>query len=190
MSDVETLIELAKAGDLGKVRAVLEQNFLLASQRLPNGETPLMAALYRGHGDVVDALIDAGAEIDVFAAAATGRTDDLRRTLDESTVNTIAYDGWTPLHLAAFFGHVENVRLLLDAGAEVGAVSQNSLKNTPLHAATAGGHADAALLLLERGADASAVDTGGYTPQQIAAQNNLDAVSAAMVSAFRRNPGP
>ena len=185
MGETETLVELAKAGDLGKVRAVLEENFLLASQRLPNGETPLMAALYRGHGEVVDALIEAGAEIDVFAAAATGRTEDLRRALDESTVNTVAYDGWTPLHLAAFFGHVENVRLLLDAGADVCAVSQNSLQNTPLHAATAGRHSDAALLLLERGADASVVDSGGYTPQQIAAQNNLDLVTAAMASRHR-----
>ena len=78
MDDIETLIELAKSGDLGKVRSLLAGNFLLASQRLPNGESPLMAALYRGHGEVVDAIIEAGAQIDVFAAAATGRLDDLR----------------------------------------------------------------------------------------------------------------
>src|SRR6185369_364649 len=107
MGEIETLVDFVKAGDLGKVRSVLEDNFLLASQRLPNGETPLMAALYRGHGDIVDALI-----------------------------NAVAYDGWTPLHLAAFFGHAENVCLLLDAGADVHAVSHNGLKNTPLHAAT------------------------------------------------------
>src|SRR4051812_23896703 len=113
MDETESLIEAAKAGDLGKVRSLLAANFLLASQRLPNGETPLMAALYRGHADVVHALIDAGSEIDVFAAAALGRPDDLRRTLTPATVNAVAYDGWTPLHLAAFFGHLENARLLL-----------------------------------------------------------------------------
>src|SRR5438067_10146268 len=106
MAAIETLVDVVKAGDLGKVRAMLAENFLLASQRLPNGESPLMAALYRGHTDIVDALIDAGAEIDVFAAAATGRTDDLRRALASDTVNAFAYDGWTPLHLAAFFGHL------------------------------------------------------------------------------------
>ena len=188
MGDIETLVELAKTGDLGRVRTVLESNFLLASQRLPNGESPLMAALYRGHADVVDALIEAGAEIDVFAAAATGRTEDLRRAVDETTVNALAYDGWTPLHLAAFFGHVESARLLLAAGAGVNAESRNGLENTPLHAATAGRHQEVALLLLDHGADPSAVDAGGYTPLQIAKQNGLDAVVAAMSRDVARGP--
>jgi ankyrin repeat protein len=180
MGEIETLIEAAKAGDLGKVRALLGENFLLASQRLSNGESPLMAALYRGHHDVVAAIIDAGADIDIFAAAATGRIDDLRRVVGEDSVNAYAYDGWTPLHLAAFFGHLEAVRLLLDARADMDAVSRNSLDNTPLHAATAGKHADVALLLLESGADPLKTDAGGYTALEIARQNQLDTVVAAI----------
>jgi ankyrin repeat protein len=176
MAEVETLIELVKAGELGKVRALLSANFLLASQRLASGESPLMAALYRGHHDIVDAVIDAGAEIDVFAAAATGRMGDLGRSATDATVNSYAYDGWTPLHLAAFFGNLDAARLLLDAGADVHAVSRNSLANTPLHAATAGKHGEVALLLIERGADGQAVDSGGYTPLQIATQNHLSDV--------------
>ena len=180
MADIETLIELVKAGELGKVRALLSENFLLASQRLANGESPLMAALYRGHHDIVDAVIDAGAEVDVFAAAATGRMEDLRRRVRDATVNSFAYDGWTPLHLAAFFGNLEAARLLLESGADVHAVSQNALTNTPLHAATAGKHADVAMLLLENGARIDVVDAGGYTPQQIATQNQLETVVEKM----------
>lgn len=180
MAEIETLIELVKAGELGKVRALLSANFLLASQRLASGESPLMAALYRGHHDIVDAVIEAGAEIDVFAAAATGRMGDLRRSATGAMVNSYAYDGWTPLHLAAFFGNLDAARVLLDAGADVHAVSRNGLANTPLHAATAGKHREIALLLIEKGANPRAVDAGGYTPLEIARQNGLTEVVAAV----------
>jgi len=179
VTDIAALIESAKAGDLRQVRTALSENFLLASQRLPSGESPVMAALYRGHLEVVGALIDAGARLDVFAAAATGRVADLRREATPDAVNAYAYDGWTPLHLAAFFGHLEAVEYLLEAGAGVGAVSDNSLTNTPLHAAAAGRHTAVALALLNAGADPAAVDAGGYTALEIARQNGLDAVVAA-----------
>ena len=140
-----------------------------------------MAALYRGRHDVVAALIDAGAEVDVFAASATGRVDDLRSLLSaDGPAGRYSYDGWTPLHLASFFGQLEAARLLLGAGAEVNAVSHNSLTNTSLHAATAGKHSDVALLLLDHGATTDAVDAGGYTPQQIATQNSLVTVVQRM----------
>ena len=182
MAEIDTLIECAKAGDLRQVRKLLSGNFMLASQRLESGETPLMSALYRGHHDVVAALIDAGAEVDVFAAAALGRGEDLSRTLNEETVAAYAYDGWTPLHLAAFFGQLGAARVLLASGADVHAVSRNSMANTPLHAATAGRHPDIALLLLDHGASGSALDAGGYTPRQIASQNGLDEVVARIGS--------
>jgi len=186
MAEIDALIEAAKAGDLGKVQSLLAGNFLLASQRLPNGESPLMAALYRGHHDVVAAIVASGVEIDVFAAAALGRIEDLRREITDETVNDVAYDGWTPLHLAAFFGQADAARVLLDSGADVRAVSTNAMKNTPLHAATAGRHADVALLLLEAGADPASVDAGGYTPLKIAEQNQLDSVIAAIGQASER----
>src|SRR5262245_4401049 len=185
MAEIDVLVDAAKMGDLRKVQGILADNFLLASQRLPNGESPLMAALYRGHHDVVEAIVDAGAEIDVFAAAATGRVNHLRREVTESTVNAYAYDGWTPLHLAAFFGHRDAAGILLDAGAAVHAVSKNGLTNTPLHAATAGKHTDVALLLLEHGADPLTADAGGYTPLEIARQNQLDSVVAAIAAGRR-----
>ena len=140
-----------------------------------------MAALYRGHHAVVETLIGLGAPVDIFAAAATGRLDDLEKALLEpGAVNACAYDGWTPLHLSSFFGHVEGARLLLDSGADVHAISRNSLKNTPLHAATAGRHPDVALLLLDRGADPLVTDAGGYSAEKIAAENQLTEVSAAI----------
>jgi hypothetical protein len=181
MGEIETLIEAVKAGDVARVQSIVTANPASSSGRLPSGESPLMSALYRGHREVMRLLLDAGAELDVFAASATGNVEALRsQVLDTRNIGRHAYDGWTPLHLAAFFGHIDAARVLLDAGADVAAVSQNSLANTPLHAATAGKHSDVALLLLANGANAFAVDAGGYTPIQIAEQNELTEVVQAI----------
>lgn len=174
MVEIEKLVAAAKAGNVDAIRELIAEHPKLIVQRLPTGESPLMAALYRGHDAAVAALIDLGAELDVFAAAATGRLDGLRMALAQpGAVNAFAYDGWTPLHLAAFFGHIDAAEMLVSAGADLNAISRNSLKNTPLHAATAARHVAIALMLLERGADPTIVDAGGCTPLTIASENQL-----------------
>jgi ankyrin repeat protein len=171
----EQLLEAAKAGDDLMVTRLLATDPALRRYRTPTGETPLMAALYRGHRRVVSLMIDQGVTLDLFAGAAVGRLDAVKVAVEPSpaSINTHAYDGWTPLHLAAFFGQRQVVEWLLDHGAAVDAQSRNSLRNTPLHAALAGGHDDVALLLLDRGAPTGARDAGGHTPLHIAAESGL-----------------
>ena len=177
------IIDAAKSGDVDAIRRILRDDPTAVSHRADNGETPLMAALYRGHSSAVEALIGAGAPLDLFSAAATGRMDVVDAELQRgAAVSGYAYDGWTPLHLAGFFGHTEVARRLLEAGAAVNAVSQNALKNTPLHAATAGKHEAAALLLIERGGDVNAKDAGGHTPLHIAAENGLGPIVRALLA--------
>lgn len=182
MSDSEALVDAAKVGDVARVRQLVRDDPSSAGVALSSGETPVMAALYRGHHQVVAALVDAGVVLDVFAASALGRMEDLERALTSpALVRSYSYDGWTPLHLSAFFGQMASAQRLLELGADVNAVSHNSLRNTPVHAATAGGHRDVALLLIERGAQVQAADAGGHTPLHIAAENGLlDVVKALL----------
>jgi uncharacterized protein len=181
------LIEAAKAGDQARVRQILADSPAAAAARNEAGESALMSALYRGHralaDEIADALMSSGQPPDVFAAAALGRTAALDAALtQEGAVNSRAYDGWTPLHLAAFFGQRDAAERLLAAGASIDAVSTNSLANTPLHAATAGGRTDVALLLIERGADVDAKDAGRHTPLHIAAENGDVPVVTALLA--------
>ena len=180
----DDIIQAAKEGNREQLKRLLAENPAIVNARLASGETPLMAALYRGHRDFVDALVEAGAALDVFAAAALGRTDVLEQLIagDPSLVRTHAYDGWTPLHLAAFFGQRAAVERLIAAGADLDAISTNALRNTAVHAAIAGKHVEVALLLIGAGADVTIADSGGHTPFHIAAEEGFVPVVKALLA--------
>lgn len=180
---IEEFIEACRTGNEEQVRAMLAEDRSLAAARAPRGETPVIAALYQGHGAIVDLLIQAGAPLDVFAAAALGRQADVDARLaeDPAALSALSYDGWTPLHLAAFFGHAALVGHLLSRGAGVNTRSTNSMRNTPLHAAVAGGRVEAALALIDAGADVNAPDGGHHTPFHIAAEGGYVPIVEALL---------
>jgi ankyrin repeat protein len=74
-----------------------------------------------------------------------------------------AQGGLTPLLLAAREGHVESVRALLDAGADINQPSAGD-RTTPLLIATINGHFDLAKLLLDNGANPQAAAENNATP--------------------------
>jgi ankyrin repeat protein len=132
-----------------------------------------MQALYDGDRERAELLL--AEDCDVFEAAAFGRVARLREAVirDRAAANARAPDDFTPLHLAAFFGHPEATHLLLDAGAAVGAEATNSflVRVAPLHSAVAGGDRESCQLLLEAGADVNAAQGDGFTPLMAAVQS-------------------
>ena len=124
--------------------------------------TELLDALYRGDQEQVDALLALNPELNVFEAAAFGKTDRLRELLgeDASRANAYGADGFQPLTLACFFGHLDAARVLLDHGAEPNTLGRNEhIQTNALHAASASENKDEETryelckLLLESGAD-------------------------------------
>src|SRR5919206_5316111 len=102
--------------------------------------TELLEALYRGDDERVGELLAANPQLNVFEAAAFGRTERLEELLVEDPDNANAYgdDGFQPLGLACFFGHVEAARLLLERGADPNSLARNEhIKAGPLHSAVA-----------------------------------------------------
>ena len=171
---MDDLFALIETGDGDALRDLLERRPELAEKRNEEGRSPVLHALYTGHGDLVEILLDANPALDVFDAAAVGRTRGLEALLsgEPELAQARAGDGFTALHLAAFFGSEAAAALLLERGADANAVARNSeLQVAPLHSAAAGGHPKLVALLLEHGADPNARQGGGFTPLHAAAQN-------------------
>jgi ankyrin repeat protein len=110
---------------------------------------------------------------DIISAAERGDHDEVAAILsiDNRVTRATSKDGWTPLHLAAHFGHPLVVETLIANNADVHARSGNAMRNQPLHAAAAGRQLETSRLLLDAGADVNATQAGGYTPLHSAAQN-------------------
>lgn len=170
MSERDELWLAICEGDQAGVETIVEERPDLAGGQTEEGLPLTLAAVYRGHPGIADLLLRHGAELDPFTAAALGRTDQLEVLIDrgQADLGARSSDGWTALHLAAYFGHHETAAMLLDRGADLAARSTNDLANTPLHAAVAGGRGPVAELLVERGADVNAV-ASGLRPLDIAA---------------------
>ncbi|HEX4930627.1 MAG TPA: ankyrin repeat domain-containing protein [Gaiellaceae bacterium] len=180
------VFELIDAGDADALRDELDLDAGLAERRNADGLSPVLYALYNGKAELVEPLLDANPSLDVFDAAAVGRTRGLEELLDgePELARSWSKDGFTALHLAAFFGAEEAARILLERGAEVNLVARNAaLHVTPLHSAAAGSHPGIVKLLLEHGADPNAAQDGGFTPLHSAAQNDDRESAEALLEA-------
>jgi len=133
----------------------------------------------------VQAIVDADPTLAIFAAAIEGNTARVEELLaaNRTLVSAVSPDGWTPLHLAAFFGSADTARALLNKGASPATRSTNAMQNLPLHAAAAGRHADLVKLLIEHGSPVGAPQHGGWTAVHAAAQNGDLAMAEILVSA-------
>jgi uncharacterized protein len=173
MASTGALFDAIDAGDVDGVRAILAADPAAAAIRDAQGISPLMRARYRLDGGLVQAILAVQTELDVFEAAAFGELDRLAELLgtDPSLATTRSGDGFTPLHLAAFFGRSEATELLLARGAEVDALGTGWMTGTALHSAASGRHRDVIALLLEAGADPDVRQSHGWTALHAAAQH-------------------
>ncbi len=202
------LFEAIRAGDLATVDRVLTARPAAAGASDGRGLTALTVAAYHGQWPIVERIQAARPDLDRYEAAIVGDTERLRTLLDEEDreaaidaetasrghpngaagaadprrVDERSADGFTALHLAAFFGRTDAVRFLLARGADPNLWATGDLIVQPLHSAVAGGHEEVARLLVEAGAEVGTAQREGYTPLMGAAQNGLAATVALLLA--------
>jgi ankyrin repeat protein len=188
----QQLFQAIISGDVDNIRRLIDEDPALVEAHNEQGLSALMLACYHMRPDCISLLRPKRSRLLLCEAAAVGSTDDAQTALMSEPVNTRSPDGFTPLHLAAFFGHADVAEILVRAGAAVNAESENGARLAPLNSAAAGRDAQAALaialLLLGHGADPNHTQTGGYTPLHSAAANgNTELVHALLNSGADRN---
>jgi len=163
------------------------------SETTPDGITPLHLAAALSEPGLVQAMLEAGA--DVHAKAASGHTAlhgaaeygclKSARILLEAGArpNATAANGLPPIGLAAMKGDEEMVRLLLEYGASADWTASYGGGMTVLHFAAIGGNAKILPLVLARLPKGSLdqLTQQGETPLMVAAeQGNVDFVRALL----------
>ncbi|HEX9037578.1 MAG TPA: ankyrin repeat domain-containing protein [Ktedonobacterales bacterium] len=191
MASVVALISAARAGDVVAVRSLLDAQPALVGMADPDGQTPIQAAIYMNHPEIVALLRQRGAIPTLFEAAAMGDLAALHAALERHPegVREYSYDGWTALHLAAHFGRIEAAQALVAAGANMSARSWNGMDNEPIHAAAASrGNVAMVAALLDAGAHVNAREHGGFSPLHQAAQNgDAELVTLLLARGARRS---
>lgn len=176
MATSNDMLDAVKAGNLPQVRKLLDGNASLLDARAETGESAILLSIYYGHTAIRDLLLACGAELNIFEASAAGQLARLE-ALEKSApgaIKTFSHDGFTPLHLAAFFGQKAMVDFLLARGADVNATSKNASALRAIHSAVAHRGDPAVALaiakaLVAAGAEINLAQQGGWTPLHAAA---------------------
>lgn len=149
------LISAIRDHDSAQVRALLTKNPALANFNKDGLAPPLLLASVSDQPEMVDALIDAGADIN-----AKGRW------------------GATVLHWAAWRGSANSVSELIRRGADINALSDND-SSTPLFWACRGSHEaffgrddqkEVVQILLDAGASPEITNKDGFSATSIASE--------------------
>lgn len=159
------LVAAAKAGDAESVSRLLESG---ESVETPDwaGWPPLVWAALRLHDEVIEVLLDAGADIEaighggknsgtplMMAAKKLGGSETMALLLARgAAVDGTDQYGRTALMIAAKHGRTENIAFLLERGANPNARSMLEKNSTALALARAHGRDEAARLLEAAGA--------------------------------------
>lgn len=162
---------MAKHGDAMGLAGALAQDQSLANAVDEQGVSALLWAQYHGHPEAARILRQARASLSVFEAAALGDVHVLRDQMaaDPAIVNSVSPDGFSPLGLAAFFGHFEAAMTLAEAGGDLNRLSTNPIGAAPMHSALAMGHVELARKFVELGANVNLAAKGGWTALHYAA---------------------
>jgi len=156
------LMAVARTGNLAAAALLLQHGAKIDTRDHWGGQTALLWAAAQNQPSMINLLVAKGADVN---ARATVR-DWQRRVTAEGRPKDMNRGGMTPLLYAAREGHLESVRELLRAKAQVDLADPDG--TTPLVLALMNGHWDIGKVLIDAGADVNQWDFYGQSPLYMA----------------------
>jgi ankyrin repeat protein len=161
--DGETALHLvARAGNLEAAKMLLKAGAVVDAREKLGQQTPLMWAVARRHPEMVELLINSGADMNARSAI----RDYQRVATAESRAKSLDRGGFTPLLYAARENCRECAEILIKHGADVGKPDPSGVP--PLVIAMMNSNWDIAKRLVEAGADVNQWDMYGLSPLAVA----------------------
>nr|XP_046247922.1 CARD- and ANK-domain containing inflammasome adapter protein [Scatophagus argus] len=105
----------------------------------------------------------------IHMIATDGEVVLLEELLDKADINAVNSSNETLLHVAAEYGHLSIIELLIHKGARLDL--QDNRGHTALHRAASRGHSEIVRALIQAGAPIYTLDIQGKTPIHLAAEN-------------------
>lgn len=183
-------VQAIKAGNDGKLRALLAEFKQFIDSQDQDGNTLLKIAVLNSQVNIVRTLLDEGADVNapdsngticLHTAVDIGNKDVVRLLVEKGSYLNGRNDNYeTPLAVSVTKENVAVVNILLDKHANVNIT--DSFGNSPLHVAVANGNLQICTLLLEKGKDIelNLQNVEGYTPLMLALINGHEEIATLL----------
>lgn len=159
-------------GDIEKVRQCLEKGVDADIQK-GQGVTPICLAVSKGNKEIVELLVDYGANINQGLSEEDGVNPLLEagiKDYPELVDFFLSRGAIVGIHFAALQGNIDAVRNFIQQNVPINSTRNRGM--TPLHLAAQGGHREIVNLLLDNGADINFYTPASETPLHCAIRCN------------------
>ncbi|MCB9081463.1 MAG: ankyrin repeat domain-containing protein [Lewinellaceae bacterium] len=182
---VEQFVEQLTQGKYAQVSHLIDTYPALSESATAEGLSLILLTAYHRQPSFSSQLFRGKTNPDIYERIIHDDLPGVEAILTETPllVNQFAPDGFTPLTLAAYFGHSALAKLLLSVGADVNLATGNPMRVAPIHAAVASQAIAIVGLLLDAGADVQAVQSQGITPLHAAAHRGDELMVKTLLKA-------
>lgn len=183
MNNIHEILDAIKIGDNDKLSEIINDSPSIADLKTEQGISLLQFAAYCRNKSAIEILRNCKKELTIFEAASIADIETISKIIIQNPelTNSFSTDGFTPLGLASFFGHIDIVKLLISKGANPNIAANNEFKIVPIHSACAISNYDITDILLKNGANVNAKQMQGVTPLHSAAHNGQTKLAKLLI---------